>query len=185
MSATFHLASALIEIVFESKPSPSVATCGREFFRSAYASLLDDEDLCFSVGLVAHELMENIIKYSAEGVRSISVGIDRGDSGRRVWVKSVNRVAAEEVQALASALEAIRNTDAPDALYDRMISESANREGSGLGLIRIRAEANMDVDYQVDGTTVTICASRAIPGIPTEQEQPTERGCRSSSDGGF
>ena len=162
MLATFDLASALIRIAFDSLPLPSAASDGREFFRRAYAPLLGDEDLCFSVALVAHELMENIIKYSDQGERSISVGIDGQGENRRVWIESVNRVPHDEVSTLASALADIRDTAAPDAMYDRIIAESANRDGSGLGLIRIRAEANMDLDFQIVGNLVTIRASRPI-----------------------
>ena len=162
MQVTLHLTAARVSIDFDEQPSAASASQGREFFRQALAPLLGDEDLCFTVALVAHELTENIIKYSVDGERSISVGVDEKNEARRVWVRSVNRVSPQDVEALVAALETIRTTDAPDALYDRIISESASRLGSGLGLIRIRAETDMQLDYEVQGNLVEIEVWRAL-----------------------
>ena len=49
------------------------------------------------------------------------------------------------------------------ALYDRMIARSTTRSfGSGLGLARIRAEAEMNLSYSLRGDEVTITAEARV-----------------------
>ena len=51
----------------------------------------------------------------------------------------------------------------PVVYYDQLIAESAPRSGgSGLGLARIRAEGELDLDFAIDGNELTISARAPI-----------------------
>lgn len=135
----------------------SLATRIREFLSNTYGPLIRDTRAESVITLAAHELVENIIKYGANGPRSISVQLD--SRKREVHLVTQNQATPTQITKLRSKLDRICQSTAPEALYDEFIAESADSDESGLGLIRIRAEADMDLSYKVDGSTVRIQAT--------------------------
>lgn len=139
----------------------SLATRIREFLANTYHSLIADENAEFLVALAAHELVENIVKYGASGPRRLTVQLD--SHKREVRVVTANEATAAQIVRLRSKMDRICHTTDPEHLYDQFIAESVDTDESGLGLIRIRAEADMDLSYEVVGNTVKIQATMRLP----------------------
>ena len=135
----------------------SLATRIREFLSSIYGPLIRDTRAESVITLAAHELVENIIKYGANGPRSLTVQFD--GRKREVQVVTENEATPTQITKLRAKLDRICQSTTPEALYDEFVAESADSEESGLGLIRIRAEADMDLSYDVNGNTVRIQAT--------------------------
>jgi hypothetical protein len=76
--------------------------------------------------------------------------------GNQVVVRTWNRATPERLAALKSAIDEINRADDPDVYYQTAMTKTAYRtDGSGLGLARIRAEADMAITYEV--TTDRVC----------------------------
>ena len=58
------------------------------------------------------------------------------------------------------ALDEVVNADDVTGMYNRLVRRAAKRTdgGSGLGLGRIRAEADLALSYAIDGDTVSVTA---------------------------
>lgn len=135
----------------------SLATRIREFLSNTYGPLIRDTRAESVITLAAHELIENIIKYGANGPRRLTVQLD--SRSREIRLVTENEATPTQITKLRSKMDRICASTAPEALYDEFIAESADSDESGLGLIRIRAEADMALSYKVEGSTVRIQAT--------------------------
>lgn len=133
------------------------------YVRDFYGNVLADPDACGRVMLVAHELLENAAKYSADGFGQLHIELVDREGEAYVQIATTNRASAERLTELRRFFE--ESGKAPDAisLYDRMIALTAQRkDGSGLGLARIRAEGEMSLAFSVDNDRVTIKAEAPV-----------------------
>lgn len=119
------------------------------------------------VQLAAHELAENVVKYTANQVCTVRVRSDRSAANGGAVSLSItteNAVLPEalgRVDAYLCALEAASN---PDHFYDQQIAETAKRAtGSGLGLARIRSEAGMEIQHRASSGRLRITAVLVLP----------------------
>jgi hypothetical protein len=123
------------------------------------------------LGMAAHELMENALMYGAEGGSSFSIAIDPDpdDPANRylVSIKTRNRAEPHQQAVVCERLNALSEADDPLAYYLGLMAASARRpEGSGLGLARVRVEAQMDLSCVVDGDELEIVAQARIARDP-------------------
>jgi hypothetical protein len=125
--------------------------------------LLDDADATSRVAMAAHELMENVAKYSEGGQGSVEVELTQRDGHSYVQVSTRNRASRKQRETLQQLIGELRRADDPLAYYDSVIVKSLRSEGSGLGLARIRAEADMDVALSIEGDDVKISAQGLVP----------------------
>lgn len=119
------------------------------------------------VQLAAHELAENVVKYTADQVCTVRVRSDRlarNGGAVSLSITTENAVLPEalnRVDAYLCALEAASNAD---HFYDEQIAETAKRvNGSGLGLARIRSEAGMEIHHRADGGRLCVTAVLVLP----------------------
>lgn len=124
--------------------------------------VLGDADATSRVAMAAHELMENVAKYSSGGEGSVEVELSQRDGQSYVQVSTRNRASPEQRETLQYLISELRRADDPIAYYDSVIVKSLRSKGSGLGLARIRAEGKMDVDLSIDGDEVTISAQGSV-----------------------
>ena len=142
-------------------PPASLASQTREFLSNLYGELLDlDEVDC--IAMTAHELLENVAEYSAEGASRIDVLLEDDNGRTQVRVRTCNSAPPDRLDELQRLVDRIRSTPDPLAVYDELIAGSPFRQGSGLGLARIRAEADMQLECTVHGCIVTIVAQRLV-----------------------
>ncbi len=140
----------------------------REFIESYYRLVLHDPDLISRVAIAAHELLENAAKYSATGGSRLRIEITGGTAPRTVSVSVSNRPDPARLEELKGTISELDRIDDADALYQEYLERAARRqEGSGLGLARIRAEAEMSLVIEIDGNDV--CVKAETPLQPEEK----------------
>jgi len=144
------------------RPTAMLISSTRRFSADVLASVLPDPDCTSRVALTIHELLENTFKYSTDGQAELAVWVENVDGrGRRVQVVARNRATREQAEDLGRRILALSEATNPMELYVSMMRESAQRSGSGLGLARIRAEAEMDLSCALEGDAVIVSASTA------------------------
>ena len=124
-------------------------------FRNLIADLctphLTDPDQLSRVLLAAHELLENIVKYSSDGVAEFHFTLEAGENGPLVRLRTKNRTHPERMADARRRLDALAAAGDPVLHYDELIRASAGqRDVSGLGLARIPAESEMRLRYATE-----------------------------------
>jgi hypothetical protein len=128
---------------------------------------LRDLDVSSRFHMAAHELAENITKYSTASRVSLEVELAETDGVHTLSVRTKNQASPARLAEVEKRLEELKTTKDPVGLYDRMIEESAPLEGvSGLGLARIRAEGGLDFDYRINGNELTLVVQGPVPAPP-------------------
>jgi hypothetical protein len=143
------------------RPPKRFASSVRELVSDSYQGLLDTDE-ALRIAMAAHEMVENLVKYSSDGKSSFEVEICDSDGRRYVRLRSRNSAAPEDLQGATRLIERIQSAADPVAIYDQLIAESPGRAGSGLGLARIRAEAEMDIACSAEGSQFTVVAERRV-----------------------
>jgi hypothetical protein len=108
--------------------------------------------------------VENLVKYSCGDSAKIEVQLEEQNSSVSAFtIRATNRACPERLAEVKEKLGALRAAEDPVEFYDRLIAEAAPRAGgSGLGLARIRAETNIDLDFAIEGDELTVIARAPI-----------------------
>ncbi|MDB4955483.1 MAG: hypothetical protein JWO36_3052 [Myxococcales bacterium] len=143
------------------RPNIKLVSTVRRFTADFYRRVLVDTELSDRLALATHELLENAVAYSVDNETSIRIEID----GELLVITTWNRTSYERAAQVRTAIEEMNNTD-PDSYYQQtMIKTSKRTDGSGLGLARIRAEADMNISCVIEERDrVCIKASAPIVG---------------------
>ncbi|EYF06809.1 Hypothetical protein CAP_1506 [Chondromyces apiculatus DSM 436] len=146
------------------RPSATLIQVVRRFVFDFYEGVLDDPDTVARVALATHELLENAVKYSLDGATELSLGIEEGEGGtREVALRLRNRAAASDVEALTALFAEMDQYPDPYAHYQAAMERGARRRtGSGLGIVRVRAEGEMCMKCSVEGDKVLIEARTQV-----------------------
>jgi hypothetical protein len=152
-AAYFHLSFA---------PNIKLVTTVRRFTGEFYRRILPDQEVASRLALATHELLENAVAYASDGETGVRIELDSPNLIVRTW----NRVSSPHLQDLTNAIDELNRAPDADAYYQQMLAKSAVRtEGSGLGLARVRAEAQMAVSYEIVADRVCVIAQTQIqPG---------------------
>ena len=114
-----------------------------------------DGDVSSRFYMAAHELAENMAKYSASPSVSLELELT-DDAVPRLTLRTRNQISPERLLELERRLAELESAPDPVELYDRLIEETAPLKGvSGLGLARIRAEG-LDLGYTIAGNELTL-----------------------------
>ena len=144
-------------------PNPRFVTVVRRFVETAFDRLLADPEIVFRVSMSAHELLENGAKYSFGSKVLLRVSFQRRDHGAVVCLGLVNETTPEHIARLSEGIKAISTASDPDEHYTALMKKNARLTNeSGLGLARIRAEGEMELGLDVNGSTVSIHASTEV-----------------------
>jgi hypothetical protein len=145
-------------------PSPGLIPIVRRFVATFYEKLLSEPDAASRFALATHELLENAVKFSADGISSIHLGVSRRGGETEVSIRTRNRASEDDRATVAAIADEIGS--APDVFeyYQEAMRESARREdGSGLGLVRVCAEAEMVLECDSDGDELVVTARALLP----------------------
>ncbi len=142
-------------------PPQALASGVRELLSGVYKELLEADEI-HSAAMAAHELVENLVKYSAGGTSSFEIEIRENGDRAFVRLQTRNRAVAEHIRGAQQLVERMGGSADPITVYDELVATSPHRKGSGLGLARIRAEAGMDLVYSAEGGFITIVAERRV-----------------------
>jgi hypothetical protein len=151
----------MVSVVF--RPHPGLLTQTREFVASFCGTFVRDPDLVYRVTVAVHELLENVIKYSCDGATGMTIEL-RGDEGSsRIAIRVENRALPDHMASVRETIDRIHEAADPFELYCQMIHASVARGlHSGLGLVRICAEAACDLDYSIVGDTLALSAQAHV-----------------------
>jgi len=137
------------ELIF--RPSVNLVSVVRRFVQNFYEHLLDG-DAAAQLALATHELLENAVKYSLDGEARLSIAVARADGKHEVSIGTKNRASPENLDTLHKLFGELERVADVFSFYQTLMKRSAkNPSGSGLGLARIVAEADMELRHQVHG----------------------------------
>lgn len=155
--------SASLAVTFSAFPSERMVGAISRLILEFCKGLVDDSDVADRFHMAAQELAENLVKYSSGPRVSLKAELRTLADGAVLEIQAKNQSSREQLFQVEKRLAELTTTDDPVKLYDRLILESApSDEGSGLGLARIRAEGELDVDYSIDGDELTISVHSSV-----------------------
>lgn len=131
----------------------------RKFVERMHRKLLrDDGDLISRISMATHELFENAVKFSTDGVATLSVDVSRDEAPLRVCITTVNRAGAQNLADLARMREALEQATDMMTFYVELMRNSDPAVRGGLGLGRVAAEAEMKLELDLNADVVTVRA---------------------------
>jgi two-component sensor histidine kinase len=152
------------------RPCVDLISLVRCFVADFYTKAVPDPDAAQRLALTTHELLENAAKYSADGEAAILVELQPGTGA--VSVRTANRATGAQIAALQSAFAEISTAPSASAYYAEAMRRTAvKRSGSGgLGLARIWAESDMQLELLVEGDRVEVHARGHVAEVRTSQQ---------------
>jgi len=142
--------------------NPRLVSVVRRFIEDALEKVIDDDqELVGRLSMAAHELMENGIKYAVCDPTIMRIGLEQRSSGIRARIATTNEASAQNVDRLRASVADIARTSPGDLpeLYESYLRRREPHGDSGVGLVRIRVEADMAVDCEVTASMATVVAS--------------------------
>jgi hypothetical protein len=148
-------------LLLEFEPSAGQISTVRRFIDEFFGRSIG-ETLSWQIALTTHELLENSMKYSLSGGSRLRIDIVR-EAETTVTVQTTNRARPADIEALELAFAEMETFADPFDYYQTLMARTARRPvGSGLGLARIRAEASMELSWELAGETVHLRASTRL-----------------------
>ncbi len=145
-------------------PNVSLIATVRRFVGEFYVRILDDAEMTSRLVVATHELLENAVRYSADGQSSIRIAVEQIGNEIKVCIETRNRTHDPNRKELDELLTEMRATPDRDSFYQTLMARSAKRtQGSGLGLGRIHSESLMDLFCEVHDDVVRLRAEARFP----------------------
>lgn len=155
---------AFIELCF--KPSAHLTSSAREFVADFYQKVFAERDAVERIAIATHELLENGAKYALDGVTRLRIDAVLRDGVYLIQVSSSNRATSQDHDALEQVFEEMKRYEDVTQYYLAQLRRTAKQaEGSGLGLARVRAEADMNITYERIGEIALIRADARVPKV--------------------
>jgi hypothetical protein len=123
---------------------------------------LGSEDVTQQLVTAVQELLENLVKYSEQEPSVLEFELRAIDGQPTARIHTHNRASERHLREAQRVLEGIVSAPDPVALYQAMVCASGDREGSGLGLARLRAEVGFSLSYAVQRGWLSIEARRSV-----------------------
>jgi len=125
-------------------PSNQLIALVRRFVMAFYGRVLGDNETSARLGLATHELLENAVKYGVDDEAELRVDVRVDGQALVILVALRNRGEAGHIARARRVIAALEEAKDPFAFYQSLMLEAADRrDGSGLGLARIRVETGM------------------------------------------
>jgi hypothetical protein len=143
--------------------SPSMVSPTRRIIEAKLGPVLEDEDAIFRVAMTAHELLENAAKYASDGKARLELSVTPREEGAIVRVVVTNNATQENIAQLGVCYAEMNAAKDAMAHYFSLMRMNAKAGAlSRLGLARVRAEGEMDIEVDVEGERVKIVASGIV-----------------------
>jgi hypothetical protein len=148
--------AAGVELVF----NPDLDFVGkvRQFVGDLTSNSRATGDWKAQIEIAVHEMLENAVKSTSQGLVKVSMRLLEGPAGLEVELRTENRARANDLRALQSSVDKAQSAADPFAYYLELMRETVGKENSGLGLGRIRAEAGMSVACEIEGDRACVIA---------------------------
>ncbi len=150
-------------LCLEFRPHRELVSRARVFVSDLYDGVLRDPDAVSRVALATHELLENVVKYSLDGRSHFTIDIAGVGTDRWLRIRVRNKTTPEHARDVGRVLDEIGRAGDPAVMYQHFLRRCvAEEQGSGLGLARIVAEAELQVHCAIEGDEVTIIAEGPV-----------------------
>ena len=117
---------------------------------------LDSNEKTQQLVLAVQELVENLVKYSDGGASALDFELLVLDGQPSARIRTRNRASAAHLGEARAMLDFIISAPEPVALMHSLVASSGDREGSRLGLARLRAEVGLELTYALDDDRLCI-----------------------------
>ncbi len=134
----------------------------RNLIADVCVEYLEPSENTAHVIMASNELLENMVKYSSECLGIVEFDLVVKDAQPTVRMSTQNLASKRHLVKVQSVLNEIIETPDPVQYYDEMIATSGERFGLGLGLIRIRAEAGLNLDFHIQADVLNIEATGLV-----------------------
>jgi hypothetical protein len=128
-------------------------------FAGKYCHRRYGADLGDRARLAVHELLENAVRYALSG-SEVAFALRDIDAGFEARVE--NDSVESRISLLRKHIQEVQSPN-PAEVYQRalrkLLTDSPDGIGGGLGLLRARNEANVDLALEVSGRRVTMIAT--------------------------
>jgi hypothetical protein len=152
-----------LEVSFGGAPPQGMVTPLCHSLSELCRPVLSDDDAAARLRLAAHELLENIVKYSSDARCELRFELQPKGSSARAVIETRNVPRPENRADVDARLTALRAAADPHEHYDSVIADSARQlAGSGLGLARIHAETEYRLSHRFEGQTLIISAQAEL-----------------------
>ncbi len=108
------------------------------------------------VALAVHELMQNAIPHAGGESVDLTLQVDPGAD--RIEIAVSNPATDEQFAELKGRLDRINLEPDPLQSYLRAMAEAPMNQRGGLGLARVRFEAQLDLSITREGNRITVLA---------------------------
>jgi anti-sigma regulatory factor (Ser/Thr protein kinase) len=142
--------------------SPDMVTAVRRFVGVIVQRLGADQELSGRVSLTAHELFENVAKYGADKRGILRMQWSDGSSEPKLTLTVTNSASPAHLERLKRVFEEMDASGDPVAHYFMLMQREVATDESGIGLARIRAEADMRLLLTIDRNDVCISATTTL-----------------------
>jgi hypothetical protein len=153
-----------MDVSFGAAPPQGIVTPLCQSLLELCRGVFHDDDAATRLRLTAHELLENIVKYSGEAACELRFELWQSDTGAlSAHVQTRNVPRAENRKDAEQRLAALTAAADPLEHYDSIIADSARQPaGSGLGLARIHAETEYRLSHRFEQDALFIVASGEV-----------------------
>ena len=134
----------------------------RHFVEKLHRRVVRGEDEIARLALATHELLENAVKFSADGSASLRIEIV-GESDLIITTR--NRARTADLDDLLTIAAEIKAAADPMVYYVGLMKRAPTSRG-GLGLGRIVAEGEMQIGFELHGDVVEISARSVLTESP-------------------
>lgn len=141
----------------------------RRFIETVAERLGVDENGSVAIAMAAHELAENVTKYSVDRHATVSLDVLPEGEQSRLILTVTNVGHPNHIDRLKGLFRAIEEAPDPMSLYFSLMAKPVPEGESGLGLARIQAEADMKLGLRVEGNRVSI-SGVSLPFTPADEE---------------
>lgn len=135
----------------------------------AEGRLLSKAEISGAIGFVLNELVENAVKFNANGDIALTVGIDREDL---VCLIS-NNIPSSKAAGITRTLLALTQDDPNELLFQRAQAnaEDSSEGGSGLGYLIIMTDYGVSLGWKLDPVSPTNYSIKTMARIPILNER--------------
>jgi anti-sigma regulatory factor (Ser/Thr protein kinase) len=142
----------------------------RRFVEAFCQAVCPGTDRESQLALATHELMQNAMAHSETPAVEVKLAVDA--VRRRVGVAVSNTCRPGEPERLRERLAHVYAHRDPLASYLASMHEAPGSRG-GLGLARVRFEAELELEMTVEGDRLTVHASGPLDGEETQRRLAT------------
>jgi Histidine kinase-like ATPase domain len=158
------VASAAVFLAFE--PSSAFMQRVIRWLTDFCQLTLADLEMVARLRLAVSELVENVVKYGMQPNVRVEVELLERNGQTTLRLGTRNRASPDYLKRAVALLSELKSAPDPVAYYDRLVRESAPRAGvSGLGLARIRAEGELELDFKVEGDELWIWVEAPVDAL--------------------